>query len=285
MSSLLIQTSRCNGSAEMSWHPFAEKFPLLEGEEYEALKASVRKTGGIDEQPILFRIVDGKEQGLDGRNRFRACLDLGIEPAMQRVDIPDAEVKDFILRRNVHRRHLTRELRQQIVADLREEGQSTRRIAATLGISQATVRNDLDSGEQNCSPAIVVGKDGKIYQPVKPKPKKAEPQLALKDANGTTVPKWLRDAFGSAEALEDMARRAESLGAYCKSLVNSNPYIRIEFTTTKLKEVAVSIRDAIPYVVCPKCDGKSGGCGTCYTCGWMTQPALVSWQARKDGAK
>jgi hypothetical protein len=152
----------------MKWHPFAEKFPLLEGEEFEALKTSILKTKGIDEQPILYRMVRGHRQGLDGRNRFRACRELKLPCKMKKVEVPDEEVKDFILRRNVHRRHMTRELRQQIVAELRADGHSTHVIAETLGISQGTVRNDLAAGEQFCSPETVTGKDGKNYSSTRP---------------------------------------------------------------------------------------------------------------------
>lgn len=155
----------------MNWHPFAERFPLLEGEEYEALKASIKSTNGIDEQPILFRVVDNKIEGLDGRNRERACRELRIKPKMKKVSVTDGEVKDFILRRNVHRRHMTKELRQAIVAELRADGQSTRSIAGTLGVSDFTVRKDLEvAGARNIAPEQIVGKDGKSYSPVPPTP-------------------------------------------------------------------------------------------------------------------
>ena len=46
----------------------------MTAEEYEGLKASIKERG--QEVPIL--LLNG--QNLDGRHRYRACLDLGIEP-------------------------------------------------------------------------------------------------------------------------------------------------------------------------------------------------------------
>ena len=52
----------------MDFHPFAERFPLIQGDEWEAFKASVRHTKG-NEEAVTYRMADGKKQGLDGRNR------------------------------------------------------------------------------------------------------------------------------------------------------------------------------------------------------------------------
>jgi hypothetical protein len=66
------------------------------------------------------------------------------------------------------RLRLPREERQEVVASLRESGLSIRAIAAATGDSYGTVRNELASGDQNCSPEIT-GTDGKTYTP-KPAP-------------------------------------------------------------------------------------------------------------------
>jgi ParB-like chromosome segregation protein Spo0J len=58
----------------VSVHPLANLLPDMTAEEYEGLKASIKERG--QEVPIL--LLNG--QILDGRHRYRACLDLGIEP-------------------------------------------------------------------------------------------------------------------------------------------------------------------------------------------------------------
>lgn len=134
----------------MKWHPFSERFPLLEGEEWETFKASILRTKGNTVPIICRRLDDGTLQGIDGRNRDRACEELGLQCSMEEKILEDDEVKDFILVRNIHRRHMTRELRQSIVLELRGDGKSTRQIAEALGVSSMTVHRDI----QQVSPGV-----------------------------------------------------------------------------------------------------------------------------------
>jgi len=55
-----------------SFHPLAEVFPLLEGHEFQALIDDIA-AHGVREAVWLY---DG--QILDGRNRYRACEQLGM---------------------------------------------------------------------------------------------------------------------------------------------------------------------------------------------------------------
>lgn len=172
----------------LEWHPYAERFPLLEGDEWKAFKESIRATHG-PELRVTYRLVNGKRQGLDGRNRYKACQELGLECPMEKLFIDDDQVKNYIIRRNVNRRHLSAELRKVLVEDLRAEGQSTRKIAETLGVSRTTVIEDIHTGKlavqvdqsvppengkgpENSdiptTPAKVVGRDGKSYAATKP---------------------------------------------------------------------------------------------------------------------
>lgn len=52
--------------------------------------------------------------------------------------------------------------RQQVVAELRQAGLSTRGIGAALGVDDKTVRNDLSGADFSAS-ATVTGLDGKVY--------------------------------------------------------------------------------------------------------------------------
>jgi len=61
---------------------------------------------------------------------------------------------------------LPRPERVEVVAALRQEGMSTRAIAAATGVSHQTVANDL--GVNNLTPDTVTGTDGKTYQPTRP---------------------------------------------------------------------------------------------------------------------
>lgn len=58
-------------------HPIAEKFPMMADEEYATFKEDIRQHGLLE--PLW--LLDGKI--LDGRNRYRACTELGVELAFR----------------------------------------------------------------------------------------------------------------------------------------------------------------------------------------------------------
>lgn len=126
----------------LDYHPEALKFPKIEGAEREALKKSLKRTKGNKEQPILYRVYAGRRQGLDGINREELCNELKIKPTYKRVTVPDDEVKEYIWRRNLFRRHLTAEQRKPFVDELAANGFNNSEIAKTLGVDEKTVRND-----------------------------------------------------------------------------------------------------------------------------------------------
>jgi N6-adenosine-specific RNA methylase IME4 len=83
-------------------HPAAETFDLLDGADYANLRDSIRREGLLE--PItLWRDDDGQDWLLDGRNRLRACDEIGIEP---RIDYHDGSPFDYAWSINVTRRHL-----------------------------------------------------------------------------------------------------------------------------------------------------------------------------------
>jgi len=60
--------------SELKNHPAADAFPLMDATRLDELKADIAANG--QREPIT--LCDGMI--LDGRNRYRACIDLGIEP-------------------------------------------------------------------------------------------------------------------------------------------------------------------------------------------------------------
>ncbi len=91
----------------MEFHPASNLFPLLEGENFEKFKEDIQKNGCLE--PII--ILDGLI--LDGRNRWRACEELGKKPPLKEM-CTDANPVEFVLSMNLHRRHLTASQRSQI---------------------------------------------------------------------------------------------------------------------------------------------------------------------------
>jgi N6-adenosine-specific RNA methylase IME4 len=90
-------------SMKLEFHPLASIFPLMEGEAFDALVASVKASNGPRNPIMLF-----EDKILDGRNRYRACLTAGIEIASEMLD--DLTYGDdplqFVLDQNLDRRHL-----------------------------------------------------------------------------------------------------------------------------------------------------------------------------------
>jgi hypothetical protein len=60
--------------SDLTFHPLADLFPMLDGVAFERFVEDIRANGQL--QPIV--IHEG--QILDGRNRYRACLKLQIAP-------------------------------------------------------------------------------------------------------------------------------------------------------------------------------------------------------------
>jgi hypothetical protein len=97
----------------------AEKYqvmPPLTDEEYEALKADIAERGV--QVPVEY---DEDGNILDGYHRVRACQELGITdwPKVVRRGLTEEQKIEHALALNLHRRHLTREQRRELVARLR----------------------------------------------------------------------------------------------------------------------------------------------------------------------
>lgn len=84
----------------LEYHDVANLFPLMQGEEYENLKADIAANGL--REPIWLH--EGKI--VDGRNRHRACLDTGTPPRYRTWD-GNGSLVAFVVSLNLQRRHLT----------------------------------------------------------------------------------------------------------------------------------------------------------------------------------
>jgi ParB-like chromosome segregation protein Spo0J len=88
------------------FHEIANVFPLLEGKHFLELVEDIRMNG------LLQPIITFEDKVLDGRHRYNACLQAGVEP--QFAEYEGTDPIGFVTSLNLSRRHLTRN--QQIMA-------------------------------------------------------------------------------------------------------------------------------------------------------------------------
>ena len=83
---------RSDEGADLKFHPVAAIFPMMETIEFEGLKADIQRHGQLE--PIWTH--DGMI--IDGRNRYLACGELGIEPKIKEWEpVNGAGLVDFVI--------------------------------------------------------------------------------------------------------------------------------------------------------------------------------------------
>jgi 16S rRNA G966 N2-methylase RsmD len=97
---------------KLEFHEYANLFPLMNGDEFATLVEDMRINGYDTTAPIV--TCQGKI--LDGRNRYNASFEAGIEPVFQEFKGTDA--LGFVIRHNLKRRHLTASQRAAVAVDV-----------------------------------------------------------------------------------------------------------------------------------------------------------------------
>jgi N6-adenosine-specific RNA methylase IME4/ParB-like chromosome segregation protein Spo0J len=150
----------------MQFHDLANVFPLIEGDEFAGLVADIGKQGLLEAIVLL----DGKI--LDGRNRYRACVEAGVEPHFEEFDGEDPVA--FVVSKNVARRHLDESQRALAAARIATLQDGQKKSAAPIGAphtqseagdllnvgrrSVQRARDVLDQGEATLVKAVEQGK-------------------------------------------------------------------------------------------------------------------------------
>lgn len=98
--------------SERPYHEVSNLFPLMEGTEFEDLKADIAQNGLLE---AIWLHPDGSI--IDGRNRHRACLETGIKLGFRTWN-GQGSLVSFVVSMNLHRRHLTYDQRVGIALKL-----------------------------------------------------------------------------------------------------------------------------------------------------------------------
>lgn len=105
-------------SDRLTFHEYADIFPMLPLEELDTLAADIAANGLLE--PIT--LYEGKV--LDGRNRYVACLNVAVDPRFTQYTGDDP--LGFVVSKNLHRRHLGEAQRGVIAARLSNMRQGER---------------------------------------------------------------------------------------------------------------------------------------------------------------
>jgi N6-adenosine-specific RNA methylase IME4/ParB-like chromosome segregation protein Spo0J len=101
-----------NSPVLLTIHEAAKIFPDMPYEAYNELKEDIRNHGQL--MPIIVQ----KGRILDGRHRYRACLELGIQPIFEEAPISNEPAQRLIMSLNLHRRHMSESQRAMVAARL-----------------------------------------------------------------------------------------------------------------------------------------------------------------------
>ncbi len=139
-----------------AFHPVADAFPLMTGKEFDDLVEDVR-THGLREPIWLHR--DGRI--LDGRNRYRACSEAGVDPEYHYYIGPDSALPALVISLNLHRRHLNESQRAVVADRLATMPQGARTdLQQICGMSQGDAANLLSVSTRSVETARKVNNAG-----------------------------------------------------------------------------------------------------------------------------
>jgi hypothetical protein len=156
---------------EMEGHPLSEMFPMLQGDEMRALANDIRGNG------LMEAIITFEGKILDGRNRYHCCLTENVEPVVVEFEGDEDDARDFVISKNLHRRHLTTAQRTEIAKLIlaRTPEMSDREIAEKIKLDHKTVaevRGEI--GAPTAAEAI----EAKIEKVIEAEPEKSDRAIA-----------------------------------------------------------------------------------------------------------
>jgi hypothetical protein len=133
-------------------HPLAEIVPEMGQRDYHSLKDSIAKNGLYHE----ITLYEGKI--LDGRHRYKACVELKVEPSF--TQYVGKEPADFVLAENLSRRHLTQSQLSMVSSKYAKvvAEEAAKRSQANLKVGDARHCRTAKSGDDLGATGEILGK-------------------------------------------------------------------------------------------------------------------------------
>jgi ParB-like chromosome segregation protein Spo0J len=188
------------------YHPVANIFPMMSPDEFEALKADIAANGLIE--PIWF--FEGRI--IDGRNRWEACTELKIEPAIREWG-GDGSLVSFVVSLNLKRRHLNSSQLAVVslkVLPMQEEEARSRQGKRNdlIDISQKIDTSSTGRATENTA-AIITGTNRQYISDAKSIQAKAPELIAEIMAGNMNIPEAKKEIKKRARAEYIEEQRAE----------------------------------------------------------------------------
>lgn len=137
-------------------HPLADLFPMMSDEMFSALVADIRENGL--REPIILH----EGMILDGRNRHKACVEVGVEPITRPWDQRGSALS-FVVSKNLHRRHLSESQRAMVAAKIANMGSGVRTDLPSIDgrlVSQPQAAKLLNVSTTSVERAVVIRDKG-----------------------------------------------------------------------------------------------------------------------------
>lgn len=211
-------------------HPLCTLFPRLTEQEALALQDDI-KANGLREPITLHNGMI-----LDGGNRYRACLDAGVEPAF--TDFDGTNIVSFVLSANLHRRHLTPGQQAAIVASAQDWAK-----AQTVGNPAFRAQSGNVTGLATVAARAAQSGASDKTQRMADKVARADPSLAKAVAHGQVS---LPNAVAQVSKKPAKPKRSVSTKhAEVDSLTTDDELMEARHTITDLAEENDRLRDRI----------------------------------------
>lgn len=139
----------------LEFHEYANIFPLMEQDRLDELTKDIKENGLRDSIKLF------KGQILDGRNRFRACLQADVEPRFEEVNIE--RPLQYVISLNMHRRHLSQSQWAWIAANLANLHNCTQHEASKMmNVSERSIASAAEVKRKAVPELCEAVQDGKL---------------------------------------------------------------------------------------------------------------------------
>ena len=258
----------------METHPLADLFPPMTTEEMASLVEDIKANGLA--QPI----VTHEGAILDGRHRYHACLQAGVEP--QFTEFQGSDALAFVISANLNRRHLTDSQRAMVAAKLESysHGGNRRKVQdANLRLDRTEAAETLSVSPRSvCTAAKILDEAPNLAKEVEagnitlnaarkqlpPPPTRRTipppPPSQVLDATGWPVPTQLIPLWNRGGEVQELLTILSRVKGALRTAQDNKDllFAEVHFSSalSQLDQARYDVKSAKPFAVCPTCQGQ-----------------------------